>query len=98
MDIATGEVLWRRMYATRALSAALTTGGGLVASADGEANFYIHDAANGDVLFQVRLPAPPQGYPITYAVGGRQYLAVAVGGGRVAGSANTMFVFAVPEE
>ena len=98
MDIATGEVLWRRMYATRALSAALTTGGGLVASADGEANFYLHDAENGEVLFQVRLPAPPQGYPITYAVGGRQFLAVAVGGGRVAGSANTMFVFAVPEE
>ena len=97
MDIATGEVLWRRSYATRALSAALTTGGGLAASGDGDGNFYLHDAATGDVLFQVRLPAPPQGYPITYAVGGRQFLAVAVGGGRVAGAANTLFVFGVPE-
>ena len=97
MDIATGEVLWRRSYATRALSAALTTGGGLAASGDGDGNFYLHDAATGDVLFQVRLPAPPQGYPITYSVGGRQYLTVAVGGGRVAGSANTLFVFAVPD-
>ena len=86
------------MYPTRALTAALTTGGGLATSGDGDGNFFVYDAATGDALFQVRLPAPPQGYPITYAVGGRQYLAVAVGGGRVAGAANTMFVFAVPEE
>ena len=53
--------------------------------------------ATGEVLFRTRLPGVPQGYPVTYAVDGKQYLAVAVGGGRVAGSANTLFVFAVPD-
>ena len=42
-------------------------------------------------------PSPPQGFPITYAVDGRQYLAVPVGGGRVPGATNTLYVFALPE-
>ena len=97
IDVATGEVLWRHSSATRALAAALTTGGGLAVSGDGDGYLLLHDAATGEVLFRTRLPAPMQGFPITYAVGGRQYLAVPVGGGRVAGSANTLFVFGVPE-
>ena len=44
----------------------------------------------------MRLPAPAQGSPVTYAVDGKQYLAVPVGGGRTAGSANTLFVFGAP--
>ena len=82
---------------TRALSAALTTGGGLVVGADGDGYLNLHDVATGVVLFRTRLPGVVQGYPVTYAVDGRQYLVVAVGGGRVAGSANTLFVFAVPD-
>ena len=35
--------------------------------------------------------------PITYAVDGRQYLAIPVGGGRVPGAPNAMYVFALPE-
>ena len=94
MDINTGEVLWRHSMATRPRSAALTTGGGLVVGADTDRNLYIHDVANGDVLFQTRLPASVQGFPITYAVGGRQYVATPVGGNR----SNAIYVFALPEE
>ena len=96
IDVDTGEVLWRRSSATRALASALTTAGGLAVSADGDGNLFVHDAADGDVLFRVRLPAPAQGSPVTYAVDGKQYLAVPVGGGRTAGSANTLFVFGAP--
>ena len=96
IDVDTGEVLWRRSSATRALASALTTAGGLAVSADGDGNLFVHDAADGDVLFRVRLPAPAQGSPVTYAAGGKQYLAVPVGGGRTAGSANTLFVFGAP--
>ena len=38
-----------------------------------------------------------RGSPVTYAVDGKQYLAIPVGGGRVVGSANTLYVFAVPD-
>jgi alcohol dehydrogenase (cytochrome c) len=53
-----------------------------------------HDVANGDVLFHVRLPGSAQGFPITYAVDGRQYLAVPVGGDR----SNAIYVFALPPD
>jgi len=79
------------------LSAALTTAGGLVVGADGDGYVNFHDVATGEVLFRTRLPGVAQGYPVTYAVDRKQYLAVAVGGGRVTGSANTLFVFAVPD-
>ena len=93
MDINSGDLLWRHSMATRPGSAALTTGGGLVVGADTDRYLYVHDAANGDVLFQTRLPASVQGFPITYAVEGRQYLAAPVGGNR----SNAIYVFALPQ-
>ena len=92
MDIDTGEVRWRHSMATRPGAAALTTAGGLVVSADTDRNLFIHDAESGEVLFRTRLPGSVQGFPITYAVGGRQYLAAPVGGGR----SNAVYVFALP--
>ena len=92
MDINSGDLLWRHSMATRPGSAALTTGGGLVIAADTDRHLYAHDAATGDVLFQTRLPASVQGFPITYAVDGRQYLAAPVGGNR----SNAIYVFALP--
>ena len=97
IDIESGEVLWRHSRRTRSLAAALTTAGGLVVTADGDRYLFINDVDTGDVLFQTRLPSPPQGFPTTYAVSGRQYLAVPVGGGRMPGAQNAMFVFALPE-
>ena len=93
MDIDTGEILWRHSTTTRPGAAALTTAGGLVVSADTSRNLFIHDVETGAVLFRTRLPGSVQGFPITYAVGGRQYLAAPVGGGR----SNAMYVFALPE-
>ena len=67
----------------------------------------------GKILFQTRLPTSVQGFPITYAVNGKQYLAVPVGTGggqwvttipaelmpekKIAPGGNAMFVFALPE-
>ena len=94
MDITSGEILWRHEMTTRPRAAALTTGGGLVVGADTDRYLYFHDAATGDVLFQTRLPGSVQGFPITYAVDGRQYVAVPVGGNR----SNAVYVFALPEQ
>jgi alcohol dehydrogenase (cytochrome c) len=98
ISVDSGEVLWQHSTRTRALAAALTTGGGIVVSADGDRYLRLHDVATGDVLLETRLPGVAQGYPVTYAVDGKQYLAVPIGGGRVAGSTNTLFVFGVPDE
>ena len=93
MDIDSGEIIWRHSMATRPGGAALTTAGGLVVSADTDRNLFIHDVETGEVLFRTRLPGSVQGFPITYAVDGRQYLAAPVGGGR----SNAVYVFALPK-
>ena len=74
-----GDVLWRHRTRTAIDSAVLTTGGGLVVAGDWDRNLYVHDARSGDILFQTRMPSSVSGFPVTYAVDGRQYLAIPVG-------------------
>ncbi len=74
-----GDILWRHRTRTAIDSAVLTTGGGLVVAGDWDRNLYVHDARSGDILFQTRMPSSVSGFPVSYAVDGRQYLAVPVG-------------------
>jgi hypothetical protein len=48
----------------------------------------------GKLLWEARLNASPSSYPVTYAVGGEQYVAVVTGGG---GSFDGGGRFLVPE-
>jgi alcohol dehydrogenase (cytochrome c) len=109
----TGEILWRHRTRTPPNTATLTTGGGLVIVGDWDRYLYVYDAATGKILFQTRLSTSVQGFPITYAVNGRQYIAVPVGTGggqwvttipaeltpekKIAPGANAIFVFALPD-
>ena len=113
MSMRTGEVLWRQRFRTPINSAALTTGGGLAVAGDWDRHLYVFDAADGEILWQTRMPTSVQGFPITYAAGGKQYLAVPVGTGgaswtsqiplqltpekRRPTGANGIFVFALPD-
>lgn len=75
---ATGEVRWT--YDQRAaLGSVLTTGGDLVFVGDLHRFFRALDAETGKVLWTTPLSGPVAGYPISYAVDGRQYVAVAAG-------------------
>jgi alcohol dehydrogenase (cytochrome c) len=110
----TGKVLWRHRTRTPPNTAALTTGGGLVVVGDWDRYMAVHDAANGKILFQTRLPNSAHGFPITYAVDGRQYIAMAAGGGgaqwattipadllpekKPVSGVNAIFVFALPSQ
>jgi alcohol dehydrogenase (cytochrome c) len=113
MHAKTGKVLWRHRTRTPMNTAALTTGGGLVVVGDWDRNLYIHDVASGKILFQTRMPTSVQGFPITYAVRGKQYLAIPVGTGgaswstllpqeltpekKMGPNTNSIFVFALPD-
>ena len=88
MSIRTGEVLWRHRTRTPINSAALTTAGGLAVAGDWDRHLFIFDTSTGDILWQTRLSTSIQGFPITYAVDGKQYIAVPVGAG--GGSWGTM--------
>jgi alcohol dehydrogenase (cytochrome c) len=95
MDIHTGKVLWKHMLKSGISSSALTTAGGLAFVGDDDHYLYAHDANNGNVLFQVRLPGVPTGSPISYGVGTKQYIAVPIVGRNQLGG-NAIFVFGLP--
>jgi hypothetical protein len=44
----------------------------------------VYDKGSGAYLGGIALPSTPNANPVTYQVGGKQYLAVSVGGGRYA--------------
>ena len=61
--------------------------GGVFTSADGQqgARLRAYDKSTGQELGAVFMPASQTGAPMTYSVGGVQYIVVAVGGGTYAG-------------
>ena len=74
----TGETLWR--YEQRAgTTSLLTTGGGLIFGGDTNGRFRALDQDTGAVLWEINLGSSVTGFPITYAVDGRQYVAVSTG-------------------
>ncbi len=63
------------------LGGPIVTAGGLVfIAASLDDRFRAFDSNNGKLLWEVTLPAGGQATPMTYAVGGRQYLVIAAGG------------------
>jgi len=80
MDIRTGETLWKHRRRAPYNTAALTTAGGLVFVGDWNRYVMAYDARTGDPLWESRLSTMANGYPITYAVDGKQYIAFGAGG------------------
>jgi alcohol dehydrogenase (cytochrome c) len=81
MDAASGRLLWQIRQRAVFNTAALTTAGGLVFVGDWNRYIDAYDAATGKLLWQNRLTTSAQGFPISYAVRGRQYVAVPAGVG-----------------
>ena len=63
------------------MTSALTTQGNLVFIGDLAREFKAIDARNGNILWKTRLIASVQGYPLSFSVGGKQYIAVTTGQG-----------------
>ena len=99
LDADTGEIVWYYQHLNDhwdldhpferiLLDTAVAPGGGLVFGGDGNGRFRALDHENGDVLWQINLGSMVTGFPVTYAAGGRQYVAASTG--------NNIFVFALP--
>jgi alcohol dehydrogenase (cytochrome c) len=63
----------------------LTTATDLLFTGGREGYFFALDAKNGSLLWKIQLGGPTQNGPISYAVGGKQYVAVS--------ASNSLFVF-----
>jgi PQQ-dependent dehydrogenase (methanol/ethanol family) len=78
----TGKTEW--LYEQRAGTMSLAaTGGGLIFGGDSNGRFRAHDHDTGEILWEVNLGSSVSGYPITFAVDGKQYVAVNTGSGQV---------------
>ncbi len=106
ISVATGETLWKYEQRSGTLSL-LATGSGLLFAGDVNGRFRAMDQKTGKILWEMNLGASVTGYPITYSVKGKQYVAVSTGGPFIPmtsltpelkiGSSNQMFVFALPD-
>ena len=107
INMSTGETT--TLYNGKAPSngATLSTAGGLVFWGDLDRHFFAFDAESGKILWQTTLDAPIQNSTVSYAVNGKQYIAVLGGLGglssgllRQAGlqpvQKNGLYVFALP--
>ena len=108
ISVETGETVWK-IEQRAGMTSLMTTASGLLFGGDVWGMFRAYDQESGEVLWEVSLGSHVTGYPATYAVNGRQYVAVSTGGAlntiglstltpeRRAGTANNLYVFALPE-
>ena len=99
----TGRTEW--LYETRAGTMSLVaTGGGLIFGGDANGRFRAFDHESGEVLWEINLGSSVSGYPISFAVDGKQYIAVNTGGGQPnltpelrPSRGTNLYVFALPD-
>ncbi|MEW5977888.1 MAG: PQQ-dependent dehydrogenase, methanol/ethanol family [Acidobacteriota bacterium] len=110
VDPLTGKKHWTYTSKYPLLASAVATGGDVVFTGDPEGRFLAFDARNGEKLWTFSTGSGHRGSPISYAVNGRQFIAVPSGwGSAVAGlmpqmwpetehfpGGCTLFVFALP--
>ena len=89
IDPATGEVRWEFPMTPRSRAGVLATAGDLVFSASVDGYFYALDAESGAPLWQISLGGRVNASPMSYAVGGRQFVTMTIG--------NTLYTFGLDD-
>src|SRR5262245_1632776 len=79
IDASSGAVKWKYRSPRPMVAAVTTTAGNLVMTGELTGDFTIFDARSGTMLYRFNTGGPMGGGIVTYAVGGKQYIAAASG-------------------
>ena len=90
LDPTTGDLRWEFPMQSRARTGLLSTAGDLVFGATVDGYFFALDAVSGRELWHIPLGGDVNAAPMSYAVDGRQYVAMTVG--------NTVYTFGLDED
>ena len=78
-DVKTMKEVWSWQQRPSFLTAVLSTSGGIAFVGDLNRYFRAVDVNTGKTLWQIRLGTSVQGFPVTFSIGGKQYVAVTTG-------------------
>ncbi len=91
ISTATGKIIWQKRIDDPMVGGALATASGLVFTGEGNGQFNAFDGETGNLLWQHKTDYGVNAPPISYAINGKQYIAVAAGG-------NKLFDYATGDE
>jgi alcohol dehydrogenase (cytochrome c) len=101
IDASTGQVRWKYESQRPMLAAVTTTSAELIFTGELTGDFLVLDARDGKALYRFKADAPLNGGIITFAINGRQYVAVnsgnASGFWRAQRGSAAVLLFALPE-
>jgi PQQ-dependent dehydrogenase (methanol/ethanol family) len=80
VDLNTGRIVWQHRLDQPDIGGAVVTAGGVVFTGTSDRKVMAFDARNGTVLWSYAAGAGVNAPPVTYQVGGTQYVAIAAGG------------------
>jgi glucose dehydrogenase len=98
VDLRSGKIAWRNRVKEPMIGGALATAGGVVFTGTNDQQVLAFDAKSGKQVWTYKADGGVNAPPISYAINGRQFVAVAAGGNYQLNTPRNddLLVFALP--